>query len=45
MTLSGKIFTDRYGSNLAASTNDRSQKLLRIYVGPQDCEMKENDTL
>ena len=45
MRMSGRIFTDRYGSNLAASTNERSQKLLRIYVGPQDCAMKNGDDL
>ena len=43
--MSGKIFTDRYGSNIAASTNARAEKLLRIYVGPQDCGMKDGDDL
>ena len=45
MTMSGKIFSDRYGSNLEASTNGRDQKLLRVYVGPQDCGMKNGDDL
>ena len=45
MTMSGKIFSDRYGSNLEASTNGRAEKLLRVYVGPQDCAMKDGDDL
>ena len=43
--LSGKIFSDRYGSNLEASTNGRKEKLLRTYVGPQDCALKDGDDL
>mgnify|MGYP007091300258 CR=1 FL=1 len=29
VTMYGKMFSDRYGSNLAASTNGRAEKLLR----------------
>lgn len=43
--MSGKIFTERYGSNLGASSNERTEKLLRIFVGPQDCGMKDGDDL
>lgn len=43
VTMTGKLFTDRYGSNLASATNGKTEKLLRVYVGPQDCGLKEND--
>ena len=45
MTITGKIFSDRYGSNLETSTNGRVEKLLRLYVGPQDCALKDGDDL
>ncbi|XP_052286416.1 fibrocystin-L-like [Dreissena polymorpha] len=43
VTMTGKLISDRYGSNLASATNGRSTKLLRVYVGPQDCQLKEGD--
>ncbi|KAL4228989.1 Fibrocystin-L [Mactra antiquata] len=42
--MEGKMFTDRYGSNLPSATNSKLEKLLRVYAGPQDCEVKHNDT-
>lgn len=28
--MSGKLFSDRYGSNLPSATNERKEKLLRL---------------
>ncbi|XP_060573258.1 fibrocystin-L-like isoform X2 [Ruditapes philippinarum] len=43
VTLTGNIISDRYGSNMVAATNGKTEKLLRLYAGPQDCGLKEND--
>ncbi|KAL3885610.1 hypothetical protein ACJMK2_025660 [Sinanodonta woodiana] len=45
LTMYGKIFTDRYGSNVVSSSNGRTEKLLRVYAGPQLCNLKDMDTL
>ncbi|WAR05573.1 PKHL1-like protein, partial [Mya arenaria] len=39
----GTLYSDRYGSNVGSATNGRTEKLLRVYVGPQDCALKEGD--
>ncbi|XP_069115224.1 fibrocystin-L-like [Argopecten irradians] len=41
--LSGKIFTDRYGSNTDEATNGKTATVLRVYVGGQSCELKLGD--
>ncbi|XP_053372863.1 fibrocystin-L-like [Mercenaria mercenaria] len=43
ITMFGNLITDRYGSNLPAAKNGKTVKLLRVYAGPQDCGLKEND--
>ncbi|XP_052805044.1 fibrocystin-L-like isoform X2 [Mya arenaria] len=43
VNMKGKLFSDRYGSNLASATNGREERLLRVYVGPQDCGLREKD--
>ncbi|XP_066271366.1 fibrocystin-L-like [Branchiostoma lanceolatum] len=47
ITVVGKIFTDKYGSNVALSTNGRSASITRVYIGGQKCEARdsENDEL
>ncbi|XP_035687261.1 fibrocystin-L-like isoform X2 [Branchiostoma floridae] len=47
ITVYGKIFTTKYGSNLAESTNGRTCGLTRVYVGGQKCELRdfENDEM
>ncbi|XP_060567825.1 fibrocystin-L-like [Ruditapes philippinarum] len=45
LSMRGKLVSDRYGSNMAAATNLKSEKLLRVYAGPQDCGLKDGDTL
>ncbi|XP_048254611.1 fibrocystin-L-like [Haliotis rufescens] len=42
--LRGKLITDRYGSNMAASSNGKTEKLLRVYLGSENCEVKDLDT-
>ncbi|XP_067947416.1 fibrocystin-L-like [Watersipora subatra] len=42
VTMSGKIITDLFSSNVAASSNGRSEQMLRVYVGGQKCELFED---
>lgn len=44
--ISGKLFTNRYGSDPESTTfYRRSQELVRVYVGPRDCDLKNGDDL
>ncbi|KAH3704530.1 hypothetical protein DPMN_079586 [Dreissena polymorpha] len=43
VTMKGTMYSDRYGSNMATATNGNLEKLLRVYVGPQDCSLKNGD--
>ncbi|XP_021354106.1 fibrocystin-L-like [Mizuhopecten yessoensis] len=39
----GKIFTNKYGSNIDESSNGKTVSILRVYVGGQKCELKNGD--
>ncbi|XP_041373046.1 fibrocystin-L-like isoform X2 [Gigantopelta aegis] len=41
--ISGKVVTDRFGSNIQLSSNGLVEKLLRIYLGSRNCEVKDLD--
>jgi hypothetical protein len=44
--IDGRIVTDRFDTNVEAATNGRTEKIARVYVGPQLCSLKaENDVL
>ncbi|XP_045210443.2 fibrocystin-L-like isoform X2 [Mercenaria mercenaria] len=43
VTITGVLYTDIYGSNLQAATNNKTERLTRVYVGPQLCEVKNAD--
>lgn len=46
IALGGMIFTDRYGTNVAASSNGKEETVNRVYAGPLTCELrKTNDEL
>ncbi|ESO84871.1 hypothetical protein LOTGIDRAFT_131466, partial [Lottia gigantea] len=40
----GRLISDRYGSNIPFSSNGLSQKILRVYLGGQTCELKNLET-
>lgn len=39
----GMIFTDRYGTNVAASSNGKEETVNRVYAGPLMCELRKNN--
>ncbi|KAL3886657.1 hypothetical protein ACJMK2_026637 [Sinanodonta woodiana] len=41
----GRIFTDRFGSNIDLSTNGLEQMVLRVYSGSQLCSLKDTDAI
>ncbi|XP_021354873.1 fibrocystin-L-like isoform X2 [Mizuhopecten yessoensis] len=41
LNVTGKFFTDKYGSNIASSSNGRTQKILRVYSGGSECSLKD----
>ncbi|KAK3587658.1 hypothetical protein CHS0354_042441 [Potamilus streckersoni] len=41
----GRIFTDRFGSNIDLSTNGLEEKVLRVYSGPQLCSLKDTTAI
>ncbi|KAM3928399.1 fibrocystin-L-like [Leptodactylus fuscus] len=47
ITITGKIFTDVYGSNTALSSNGRNVRVLRVYAGGMPCNLlvPNSDTL
>ncbi|XP_040289774.1 fibrocystin-L-like [Bufo bufo] len=47
ITITGRIFTDVYGSNTALSSNGRNVRVLRVYAGGMPCELliPNSDTL
>ncbi|XP_073535878.1 fibrocystin-L [Phyllobates terribilis] len=47
ITITGKIFTDVYGSNTALSSNGKNVRVLRVYAGGMPCELlvPNSDTL
>lgn len=48
ITIRGKMFTDRFDTNVEESSNGRTEKIVRVYAGPMLCALKkenENDVL
>ncbi|KAG9478621.1 hypothetical protein GDO78_012332 [Eleutherodactylus coqui] len=47
ITITGKIYTDVYGSNTALSSNGKNVRILRVYAGGMPCELliPHSDTL
>ncbi|KAF6034267.1 PKHD1L1 [Bugula neritina] len=43
ITVYGRFFTDKYGSNLAEATNGKTEGILRAYVQGKPCELKDGD--
>uniref|UniRef100_A0A8W8L0R5 SCP domain-containing protein n=1 Tax=Magallana gigas TaxID=29159 RepID=A0A8W8L0R5_MAGGI len=46
ITIRGKMFTDRFDTNVEVSSNGRTEKIVRVYGGPMLCQLKkenEND--
>ncbi|XP_061168814.1 fibrocystin-L-like [Saccostrea echinata] len=42
--ISGRIITDRFDTNVEKAMNGRTEKIARVYAGPQLCSLKaEND--
>ncbi|XP_078617899.1 fibrocystin-L-like [Branchiostoma floridae x Branchiostoma japonicum] len=41
VTVRGTIFTTRYGSNVATSTNGKTATIKRVYFGGQKCELRD----
>ncbi|CAL8373451.1 unnamed protein product [Boreogadus saida] len=44
VTITGRIFTDVYGSNTATSTNGINSRFLRAYMGGMPCELLKPDS-
>ncbi|XP_053388768.1 fibrocystin-L-like [Mercenaria mercenaria] len=44
--IQGRMFTDRYSTDIATASNGKTQTLLRVYVGPDFCDLyKDIDNL
>ncbi|KAK3107766.1 hypothetical protein FSP39_021797 [Pinctada imbricata] len=42
LKINGRMYTDRYGSNVDESTNGRTERILRVYAATQECSLKYN---
>ncbi|XP_074660960.1 fibrocystin-L-like [Tubulanus polymorphus] len=43
LTIRGRIFSDKYGSHIDKSSNNREETILRAFVGGSKCELRDQE--